>query len=274
MENAASPLPLAANAPPPADFADWLSPMLVKELRQGVRTRVFVFLFILLQVFMLLDLSLSLLVAATGSDASEGTVFFWIMVAVPVLLILPLSGLNAIGGEIRGNTLELIFLTRLTAFRIVLGKWFALFAQALLLVCAVLPYLVLRYFMGGVNLASELLLLGTMLVGSALLTALATAFSAFPARLVRPLVAIGGVLTFIFSLESFFLFVVRRSGFATLPGIKRNPHCAIVQRDPARADARRRRGAHRSTGREPFGGDAGTGVCESAGGYRHAGALA
>ena len=33
-----------------ADFPDWLSPILVKELRQGVRTRVFVTLFILLQV--------------------------------------------------------------------------------------------------------------------------------------------------------------------------------------------------------------------------------
>ena len=77
------------------------------------------------------------------------------MVAVPTLLIIPISALNAIGSEIRGNTLELIFLTRLTALRIVVGKWFALFAQSLLLVCAVLPYLVLRYFMGGVNLTSR-----------------------------------------------------------------------------------------------------------------------
>ena len=97
-----------------ADFADWLSPMLVKELRQGVRTRVFVILFILLQVCMLLDLVLSLLIASTGASTSEGTYFFWFMVSVPTLLIIPISGLGAIGNEIRGNTLELIFLTRLT----------------------------------------------------------------------------------------------------------------------------------------------------------------
>ena len=46
--------------------------------------------------------------------------------------------------------------------------------RAALLVCATLPYLVLRYFMGGVNVASEMLLLGALLFGSALLTALAT----------------------------------------------------------------------------------------------------
>ena len=215
MEAAALPPPAAL---PRADFADWLSPMLVKELRQGVRTRMFVVIFILLQVAMLLDLSLSLLVAASHLDASDGTVFFWLMVSVPVLLVVPLSGLNAIGSEVKANTLELIFLTRLTAFRIVVGKWFALFVQSLLLVCAVLPYLVLRYFMGGVNIAGELLLLGTLLVGSALLTALTTGLSAFPTRLVRPLAAVGGIFLFFFGAEFFFTVVVRGRFGAVLPG--------------------------------------------------------
>ena len=103
--------------------------MLVKELRQGVRTRVFVSLFILLQVTMLLTVSLTLLVAAHGEDASAGTVFFWIFVGLPVLVVLPLNGLGAVNGEIKANTLELIFLTRLTAFRIVAGKWLAIFVQ-------------------------------------------------------------------------------------------------------------------------------------------------
>ena len=171
--------------PSSADFPDWLSPMLVKELRQGVRTRVFVSLFILLQVTMLLTVSLTLLVAAHGEDASAGTVFFWIFVGLPVLVVLPLNGLGAVNGEIKANTLELIFLTRLTAFRIVAGKWLAIFVQCLLFVCAVLPYLVLRYFIGGVNLAVELESLGWMLLGSAVISAFATGLSAYPVRTVR-----------------------------------------------------------------------------------------
>ena len=220
MENVATaPSALPVPALPRADFADWLSPMLVKELRQGVRTRVFVFLFILLQAFMLLDLILSLLIASTGIATTQGTFFFWLMVAVPTLLIIPVSGLNAIGSEIRGNTLELIFLTRLTAFRIVVGKWFALFVQSLLLVCAVLPYLVLRYFMGGVNLASELLLLGAMLAGSALLIAVATGLSAFPARIVRPLTMVVGILAFIMGLNIFGSFYLRGMMASSLPDL-------------------------------------------------------
>ena len=190
--------PVETTAPPAGtDFPDWLSPMLVKELRQGVRTRVFVALFILLQVAMLLTVSLTLLVAAHGVDTATGTGFFWVFVGLPVLVVLPLNGLGAINGEIRANTLELIFLTRLTAFRIVVGKWLAIFAQCLLFLCAVLPYLVLRYYIGGINLAAELEVLGWMLVGSAVLSAFCTGLSAYPVRTVRAVAVLAIVLFFI-----------------------------------------------------------------------------
>ena len=38
-----------------SDFGDWLSPMLVKELRQGMRSRVFVAAFYVTQVLMILS---------------------------------------------------------------------------------------------------------------------------------------------------------------------------------------------------------------------------
>ncbi len=182
---------------PQTDFADWLSPMLVKELRQGVRTRLFVSIFILSQFLLLLDVSLTLLVASGGEDATTGTVFFWLLVAVPIVVALPLNALNAVNSETRANTLELLFLTRLTAFRIVAGKWFAVFVQSALLVCAVLPYLVLRYFIGGVNIASELILLGLVLAASALLSAAATGLSAYRLRAARGAIA-AGIAFFLF----------------------------------------------------------------------------
>lgn len=190
--------------------------MLVKELRQGVRTRVFVTLFILLQVVMLLDLSLSLLNASDTRSTAEGTILFWVIVGVPILVILPFNALGAINHEIRGNTLELIFLTRLTALRIVVGKWLAIFAQTLLMVCAVLPYLVLRYFIGGVNITNELLTLGVLLAASALLAGIATGISAYPARVVRTLLGAAGVGGF-FAAVNFFNGVGRRTA-TTGPG--------------------------------------------------------
>lgn len=186
----------AANPPAPAraDFADWLSPILVKELRQGLRTRVFTVTFSLLQFVLATSVLIGLLVAANGADTSGVSGVFWAIVAVPVLLVVPWAGLNAVSGESRAHTLELIFLTPLTALRILLGKWIAIFAQSALLLAAVLPYVVLRYFMGGVDLAAELLVVGLLLAASALLSAVLVGLSAYPGRVMRVLVVLAMVL--------------------------------------------------------------------------------
>ncbi len=80
-----------------------------------------------------------------GGNTGVSSGFFWTLVALPLVLILPWTGLGAISGEHRANTLDLMFLTRLSAWRILLGKWIAIVAQAVLLLAAVLPYVVLRY---------------------------------------------------------------------------------------------------------------------------------
>jgi hypothetical protein len=68
-------------------------------------------------------------------------------------------------------------LTRLTAFRIVLGKWVALGSQTLLLVAAILPYAVLRYFFGQVDVVDDVRNIAVFLMVSLCLTAGAIALS-------------------------------------------------------------------------------------------------
>ena len=151
------------------DFADWFSPIIVKELRQGMRARAFLGIFLAIQFFMIVCVLISL---GDGShDAAAG--FFWTFIGGAILFAMPLRGLATLNGEMKGNTMELMLLTQLSAWRITAGKWLALVLQTLLLVCAVLPYVVLRYFLGGVNLVDDLAMLGFMLIGSALATALA-----------------------------------------------------------------------------------------------------
>lgn len=165
------------NATIQKDFADWLSPILVKEMRQGLRSRIFVTAFLLMQGLMIFCVILGLATADDSFDASSG--FFWTMIGIPLLLLMPARGFGVLGGEIKGNTLELIFLTRLSAWRIVAGKWAAILAQTLLLACSVLPYTVLRYFLGGINLLDDLQVLAVLLVISAILTAIAVGLSPF-----------------------------------------------------------------------------------------------
>ena len=176
------------------DFADWLSPMLVKELRQGMRSRFFVTSFLILQVAMIFVAIIGLAKSGRQEDVGALAGFFWTFVSVPLLLLMPLSGLGAVGNERKANTLELIFLTRLTPRRIITGKWVAIVAQTVLLVCAVLPYSVLRYFLGGVNLATELTTIGILLFASALLSGVAVGFSPQSSRLSRVLLVVGLII--------------------------------------------------------------------------------
>ena len=184
-----------------SDFADWLSPMLVKELRQGMRSRIFVTAFYLTQLLMILSTVFSLLAAATAEGAPGNILgflnwLFWFMIGVPLLFVMPLLGFGALHAEMKARTLELVFLTRLSAWRIVSGKWAALMAETLLLVCSILPYVILRYFLGGVDILEDLQGLFFLLVVSSLLTATTLAMSPYESKLVRALFVLGLIFVF------------------------------------------------------------------------------
>ncbi len=176
---------------------DRLSPILVKELRQGLRARVFEGSFLTLQALMVFAMVIAVSAAAAEKhDVSKGfgDIFFWAMVGIPLLLIMPMRGAAAIRPEIDNKALELIFLTRLSAWRIVTGKWAAMFCQTCLLVCAILPYAVLRYYLGNVDVARDIMIILGLLAASALLTALTVSVSAFPSKLARGLVLVFPIL--------------------------------------------------------------------------------
>lgn len=170
----------ATPAPNGNDFADWLSPILVKELRQGLKSRAFVATFIIVQVGMILLVGFQLLTVAGGGERVMLNVFdgfFWAVIWIAMLVLMPARGLTAVSEEVKANTLDLVQLTRLSAFRIVFGKWIALVSQTLLLVAAILPYAVLRYFFGEVDVVKDMTNIGLLLLVSLALTAGAIALS-------------------------------------------------------------------------------------------------
>ena len=173
------------------DFSDKLSPMLVKELRQGMRARSFTMLFLVFQC--LLALILLTAGASFESDgagtAASGIIFT--MFSIAVLFIQPMRGVNALSSEITGNTIEMMVLTRLSASRIVFGKWIAIVSQSALILTTIIPYLILRYFFGGMVLIGELVFLALIFLTSMALTAVMVGFSATTARLARVLPIVG-----------------------------------------------------------------------------------
>jgi hypothetical protein len=163
-----------------ADFPTWLPAMLVKELRQGLRTRGFTGALVGFQVVMTL-FTIFAIAGGTGSDSLgmlQGA--FWIVLTAQLLIVTPGRALMGLQAELDTRAIDLLLLTRLTAWRVVLGKWVSLLAQAALLVIAMLPYGVARYFFGSVDLAGEMKLITMIFAVSAVLTAAALWASALP----------------------------------------------------------------------------------------------
>ena len=174
------PLTAAAGAKPARwpgdDFPAWISPMLVKELRQGVQSGAFAWTFILLQVAMFLLMTFWVLNRSTGLQSRlevnqlfHG--FFWAVFGFAAAVILPVRAAGSMTAERIGNTLDLLRLTHLSSTQIVLGKWLAVMAQVLLIAAAVLPYLVLQYFFGGLDIVADLFSFMVVLLVAAVITA-------------------------------------------------------------------------------------------------------
>lgn len=183
------------------DFPDRLSPVLVKELRQGLRTNLFVTAFILLQGFMILTLIGQ---EPNASGGNDGGIPYWVLIFIAVLIIQPLRGFSALSSEYNTNTMDLIQLTNLDALRITFGKWCAINAQTLLLLITVIPYLILRYFFGSVNLLLEAKLLLLFSISTGVLSAITVGCSAFKHFLTRIVLMVGFCALF----YTFFFFLL------------------------------------------------------------------
>ena len=188
---------------PGDDFPSWISPMLVKELRQGVQSGAFAWTFILLQAAMFVVMTFWVLERSTGSGDSLQTNrmfhgWFWGLFGLAAVFILPFRASGSMAAERAGNTLDLLRLTHLSSTQIVFGKWLAVMAQVLLLSTAVLPYLVLQYFFGGLDIVSDLFSFVALLLAASVMTAASVSTAGQPAwsRAILAVVTFYGMVGF------------------------------------------------------------------------------
>ena len=153
--------------------SDAVNPILIKELRQGIRSKLFLSAFFAVQG-LLFVYGMSLLMSdSLQREANVVTWLFWTALALPLLLQVPSMASQSIEKEIKGNTLELLLITRLSSMRLLIGKWLSVIVQATLLATTALPYVMLRYFLGGVDLWSELSAVVVLVSASAILAGMA-----------------------------------------------------------------------------------------------------
>ena len=200
----------------PRDFADWLPPILVKELRQGLRTHLFVGLFVMVQVAMILLLGTRLRGGGHRGLQTDLDSFQWMAIGGALLVLLPMRGLAVVSEETRMQTRDLVHLTHMSSLRMVVGKWLALVCQTLLLVTAVLPYQVLYYFFGHVDVVANLEVLGILLAASLLLTALCIALS--PASMLVRIAVLGVAGMPLYALSGSYIMRARYGGGMSFSG--------------------------------------------------------
>lgn len=185
-----------------SDFSDRLNPFLVKELRQGLRSRVFVFGLLVLQSLLGI-LSLARL-NESWIDGSDVDRFYWLSIGTVLHLLLPLGGIwKGDHDRLPGNW-DLLVMTGRSAERIMLGKWITIVTQMALCWITVLPHQLLRYFSGGTNVVVEVVALTGFLINGLvfslwglLVASLSPAGRLILGLLMAPVVAIADVLSIV-----------------------------------------------------------------------------
>lgn len=154
-----SPSPAPANL---LDFTDRWSPMLVKELRQGLRARWFVVPFLLLHLCVLGAVAMEYLILRDTAARGGGTGLadwagskpglFWVTVYIVVAGIMPMRCMESLREESTQGNAEMLLLGGLSRWQIVRGKWLVQGVLTLLSLLSLMPYMLVRYFFGGVEL--------------------------------------------------------------------------------------------------------------------------
>jgi hypothetical protein len=139
-------------------LSDWLSPLVVKEVRQAVRGREFHYSF---GLSLLAGLAVAFFGAAdalTGAGTSGRWTFAALMGCLTLLglAVVPLGTFSALRNERLEQTLELITLTALSPRRVVIGKLLAQGVKLATLFAGLAPFIAMSFLLGGIDFGTIL----------------------------------------------------------------------------------------------------------------------
>jgi hypothetical protein len=199
------------------DKSDWLSPIVVKEVRQVVRGREFNYSF---GASLFVGLAVAFFGAADALTGN-GTSGMWTFVALTVCLavlglaIVPLGAFSALRNERLERTLDLITLTALSPRRVIIGKLLAQCVKLLTLFAGIAPFIAMSFLLGGVDFVTILVWLAQIFMWSLWACAACLFLSTlFRSRAMSGLVfgGFGIVLLMLFGMTRSLLVVARFGG--------------------------------------------------------------
>jgi hypothetical protein len=186
-------------------LVDAVGPIVVKEVRQGLRARIFGIAFALLLVGCLVAAIAAMAEARYGFDDDLGRRYFAIFLSALGVLeffVIPFTAFRSTIREREDETWVLLALTGLGGARIVRGKVISALSQGMLYASACAPFVLFSYYLNGVALPTLVVALGLAAAWTVFLVALAVALGTQAAtrkgRAGSHLVAIGLLLALSF----------------------------------------------------------------------------
>lgn len=163
---------------------DWINPIVVKELRQAVKSRMVVSI---LMTFLFLQMALlSLALAGTEQNQIGRTIFAWQQgfLLWTLMLLVPIYAATRLSAERSDQNVDLLFISTLRPRSIITGKFFAALVLAVLIFSTCAPFMIFSYLLRGIDIPTVLVVLGIDLLGMLLGTIIALCVAAI--SVVRP----------------------------------------------------------------------------------------
>jgi hypothetical protein len=168
---------------------DWLNPIVVKELRQAVKSRV---VMAVLLIFLLLQLVILLVILLMGEyrnvnavNFNEGLRTFHVLQGILLgtcMVLIPAYAGVRLAAERSDTNVDLLFISTLRPRAIIAGKFLASVVLILLIFSACAPFMTFTYLLRGIDIPSILLVLGLDFLAVLLGTQLAIFLGAVPAN--------------------------------------------------------------------------------------------
>jgi hypothetical protein len=209
-------------------FTNWreweLNPIVIKELRQGVRSWTVTGMLLLFLVVLFIT-SLGFLITESFNVNSNmglgGTMFssFMVILAGASVLFIPLYTAVRVAVERQENNPDLLYVTTLSATRIIFGKFLCSAYIVLLFFSACMPFMAFTNLLRGVDLPTVFFILTFLFLAVCAVNMVAIFLACLPMSLAfKILFAIGGFISSFFVIGSMMglSFVFMRSGVGAM----------------------------------------------------------
>ena len=179
-----------------AAAGDQVNPIVVKEFRQAVQSRLVIAVLILSLLINLVVVGGYVMFSPDADTSMQGgqTVFMALLTILHLtcLIFVPLYAGVRLSLERGDANIDLLFVTTITPGAIIRGKYLAAMALTLLIYCACLPFLTLTYLLRGIDLPTIFFLMACSFTICAVANAAGIFAGCIPASwFMRGLVGVG-----------------------------------------------------------------------------------